>query len=510
MTLSMENLSQEVRKVELGSETTSQTDDETQLDRESATSSMTDEEIQVELSVALSQYLQNPESDKAPLKIVTVGRGSVGKSTLINNFFNLPEEKAAVARRSQRPVTKGVTVYKNTIHGAPVHIYDTPGMQDSRIDEVTVIKELRQQTEGSIDLLFYVASLNNRLEKSDENIIKLLTNEFKPKVWEHAIMVLSFANQFCRQPIYIKYTNECTEVFQEYVCKQAGCEDMVVKCIRSMDEHDGEQDSIIIPAVPTGQFENDIPKNWKSHLLIEVFRKSGNKNFIPLLLSTSRIQCIDQTQVTNEDQASDQDSSHPECRRHTASNSSPQHNQAGGKEENSAQISIQCASDHEGSDEAQDQRIGDAHVATGDIAAAISGAAGGPAGDAAGIAGTTTAGSDLAGDVVVGGIAVAVGSTAGGVAVSIAGTTTTVSTTFMGITIGVKAAAMLNSAAGLIGATATKTVVTTTAAATGAVGIGVVGGAVLAVGVGLGFKKYVWPIIKEKLNDDKEIEKKNQ
>ena len=41
--------------------------------------------------------------NKTPLKIVTVGRGSVGKSTLINNFLNLPTERAAKARRSRRP-----------------------------------------------------------------------------------------------------------------------------------------------------------------------------------------------------------------------------------------------------------------------------------------------------------------------------------------------------------------------------------------------------------------------
>ena len=344
---------------------------------------MTDEEMQLELWVAISKYLKNP--NKAPLKIVTVGRRSVGKSTLINNILNLPRERAAKAR------TTAVTKYEGTLiqyHGlVPVHIYDTPRL-DGRIDESSVIKELRQKTEGSVDLLFYVASLQNRLEVSDERIIELLTNEFTPRVWEHAIFILSFADQHCHELDY-EFTDKSTEVLQEYVCKQSGCKNLVVKCIRTMADREPIMNyNNVIAAIPTGQYENCDPEHWMSNLLVEVLRKSNEE---PLLLCTGR---------------------------------------------------------------------------------------------------------SIVRDLAVGSMSLAAGGAVGGIAASIAGSTTTVSTTFMGIAVGVKTAATLNAVAGIVGTTATKTVVITTAASTGVVGVGVVGGVTVAV-VGLGFKKYIWPIIRE-------------
>ena len=124
------------------------------------------------------------------MKIATVGRGKVGKSTLINNVLNLEGNEVAEARKSARPVTKGVSKYTSTIHDVPVHIYDTHGLLDSDIDEKEVIKELRKQTEGSISLLFYVSSLNNRPTPADEKIIEALTSELTPQVWKQAICYL--------------------------------------------------------------------------------------------------------------------------------------------------------------------------------------------------------------------------------------------------------------------------------------------------------------------------------
>ena len=209
---------------------------------------------------------------------------------------------------------------------------------------------------------------------------------------------------------------------------------------------------LVLMILPTGKYVGDVPEDWKSNLLIQAFCQSGKQYTIPLILCTSPVNIAEEI-------------------------------------------------------------LG--NVAVGGISE--SGTVRGTAGDTAGaIAGTTTTPVNttekILGNVAVGGISGVVGGTAGGIAGAIAGTTTTLSTTFMGITIGAKTAALLNVATGLVlpGITVTKTVATTTVAL-GAVGAGIGGGVIVAVGVGLAFKTYVWPIVKEKIGDDTSDQtKKNQ
>ena len=79
----------------------------------------------------------------------------------------------------------------------------------------------------------YVSSVSNRLDRCDREIIKALTDEFTPKIWENTILVLSFANQHCNRPRYVDYTLETAEVFQNYVRQNKGCQSVTVSCIYS-------------------------------------------------------------------------------------------------------------------------------------------------------------------------------------------------------------------------------------------------------------------------------------
>ena len=242
------------------------------------------------------------------------------------------------------------------------------------------LKSSEKKTEGSIDLLFFVASLKNRLEISDEQIIELLTNEFTPRIWEHAIFVLSFADQYCCESDYNEFTDESAEVLQEYVCKQSGCENLVVKCVCTVADREPTS-KYNIAVIPTGQFENGSPTHWKHNLLIEVFCKSSKENYILLLLCTGHMQHIDQNQGTNNNQTPDHDTSQPEhCQRNLASDF---------------------------------DRVGHIHQSDN---------------------------NSIVGDLAVGGVSVAVGGAAGGVIASVAGSTTVVylQHSWVAITVGVK------------------------------------------------------------------------
>lgn len=87
--------------------------------------------------------------------------------------------------------------YSSTVNGVHIQIYSTLDPIDYEVDGREIMNEIQKQTEGSISLLFYIFSLKTELTEMhrDKEIIKLFTEQFTPKIWEHAILVLSFADE---------------------------------------------------------------------------------------------------------------------------------------------------------------------------------------------------------------------------------------------------------------------------------------------------------------------------
>ena len=256
---------------------------------------LTDQDLLDDFQAAMSSYAKKP--GKPPLKIVTIGRGGHGKSTLINNLLNLQGEEAAMSFKSGTPVTTGVTMYNKEVNGVTVYIYDTPGLQDESVDERKIIKEIEKLTKGYVDLLFYVSSLNDRINSADEKIIKSITNEFNHQVWEHAVLVLTHADIYLKEEQlaflpgepedtaeekYIKFTDGFVKPFQTYIAKQKGCRNIRVKCIQQRTEEVSDN-PYEIAAIPTGLYKDSKPDGWYYNLLIEAVNKC-NKETTPLLL----------------------------------------------------------------------------------------------------------------------------------------------------------------------------------------------------------------------------------
>ena len=175
------------------------------------------------LRADLQQWANN--KGEKPLVLVAVGRGGVGKSTLVNNLLGLKEgdEQYCPPGNLARAKTKNIQLCKESIEGVNVHIVDTPGL-GATLDDIEprkVIEELSKQAKNA-DLLFYCASLHPgaRLDRTDVKIVQLLTKAYGPEVWKRAFLLLTFANHSDPKD-YIVRVKDYASAFAD-VLKKAG------------------------------------------------------------------------------------------------------------------------------------------------------------------------------------------------------------------------------------------------------------------------------------------------
>ena len=228
------------------------------------------------------------------LVLVTAGIPAAGKSTLVNNLLGLKGEKAAKAKFGRKSVTKSVDYYEEKVHGIPVRIIDTPGLDAKDLSSKEVEEELATLsvlTDGKADLLLYCMRMTDRSDHDDkdERIVAKLTKAFGKEIWRHTILVLTFGDVALNQDEEDKdLVEEFTEDFEKAL-KKAGVNDVPVKSILSAQDIGCEFESVVkkiqqpeIIGVPVGR-RAQVPPNW-SHLLFKEIIKKCNYDAIPAML----------------------------------------------------------------------------------------------------------------------------------------------------------------------------------------------------------------------------------
>lgn len=262
-----------------------------------------------------------------PLVIVAVGKGGVGKSTLVNNFLELKESDEQWCEEGDLPssttkVVKKCIVKKDEV---VVHVVDTPGLGAS-IDDIhpkKVIQKLSEVTDKKADILFYCVSLHpgSRFDKTDVNIVKMLTTAYGPEIWARTLLILTFANQ--SKPVgYVERIEGYAAKFAE-ILKMAKV-NIPVKAVlhiqgqtsvhntqpqaqapppsatqeepppsatqttdQVLPQNAVEQQNHSIPAIPVGNEEMKLPSNpnWSENLLLEVLKKAQEPQTVTNILT---------------------------------------------------------------------------------------------------------------------------------------------------------------------------------------------------------------------------------
>ena len=142
-----------------------------------------------ELQHNLDRWAERNQS----LVITTAGKTGMGTSTMINNFLDLSQDRMSPTGDDVGPTTTEVKKHSNCKSRIQIEIHEIPGLGGAQKNETAVLKGISKET----DILLYNVSLHPsaKIDITDVENIKLLTVVYGRKIWSHAVLVLTFANQ---------------------------------------------------------------------------------------------------------------------------------------------------------------------------------------------------------------------------------------------------------------------------------------------------------------------------
>ncbi len=214
------------------------------------------------------------EGNELKITVVLAGKREIGKSTLINKLLRLAPDKEADTGTSTDPTTTEVTVYSEKVDDIELKVVDVPGLgieaqsEDERHD---IMAQLIAKTNKEADILLYCASMNIgcQIDKTDIEILRLLRMVFGKDLFQHCILVNTFANTMHTEKKIEGRAEGIAEHFKGAL-KKGGIPGIQVRAIQHC--HDEAYKGII--GIPAGLEEDDpILPNWRSTLLQEMVKK---------------------------------------------------------------------------------------------------------------------------------------------------------------------------------------------------------------------------------------------
>ena len=142
---------------------------------------------------------------KKNVNVAVTGVTGAGKSTLINTLCGVVLEE-----KNERPAKEGDDLSLETREVAScvaqkaslsdkvytITVWDSPGLEDGTGKGVAYIQQLRKQSDGHIDILLYCVDASQSRCVADDMVpgMAVVTRTLGAEVWQHAVVVLTFAN----------------------------------------------------------------------------------------------------------------------------------------------------------------------------------------------------------------------------------------------------------------------------------------------------------------------------
>ncbi len=230
------------------------------------------------------------EFKQRKVSVMVAGRPRQGKSTALNNIFDLNLE----ARLSAESVTKHVSSHEYKQNDVAVTVIDTPGLGALDVTKEEVLAEMRQLKIKNDFTLLYCFSVdpNNTLTETDAVIIRNIQSIFGKWVWNRCILVLTCCDLIREKEFpsdeqaveYIAFLRSHVERFYK-VIQNCGAEVSGVKLLFDYSRQDFELQTksdklVAVPAakkktinvIPGLLFD---PRNyWTDYAFMEILKKA--------------------------------------------------------------------------------------------------------------------------------------------------------------------------------------------------------------------------------------------
>uniref|UniRef100_A0A1X7V7I6 AIG1-type G domain-containing protein n=1 Tax=Amphimedon queenslandica TaxID=400682 RepID=A0A1X7V7I6_AMPQE len=183
------------------------------------------------------------------LKIVVVGEAGQGKSTLINGLLG---KEVANEGDQFDAGTAEIKYYNLNQNGISVKIWDTPGFGfGSEEEDQKMVEQLRRSDCFPHDLALFCFRMDGTRfpTRVHTTTVKILTQVFGRKFWEHTVFILTFANalsQLCPK------NEELDEFFSNRICMlEEKIHAMLRKTVDGLSDDEVEK----IRAIPVGSYK---------------------------------------------------------------------------------------------------------------------------------------------------------------------------------------------------------------------------------------------------------------
>ena len=210
------------------------------------------------------------EALERSLRIVVTGKTGAGKSTLLNGFIG---GKTRPFREGEGFDAETLEVKQHTFkkHNVEVTVWDCPGLQDGTQNEEAYLKDLKEKTNGDIDVMLYCISMEDtRFDRQCHGIaMQYLTQVFGHRVWRHTVIVLTFANREVNR-LKKRQSSNMDEEFEE---KMKEWKTKIQDMLREINCTEKPSDIEKIQVVPAGFKKPSLPgrKFWLSNVWIAIF-----------------------------------------------------------------------------------------------------------------------------------------------------------------------------------------------------------------------------------------------
>ena len=182
-----------------------------------------------------------------------------------------------------------VTPYKFLINKVEITVFDTPGLADGTGNEQDYLEKIKEKV-TTFDVFIFCTEMNTRRFRNDDiKTVQKLTDAFGSKLWEHAVVALTFANEVQPPPSHKdanpqEFFDERVRVFKKKI------QDVVLNV-----GVPGEA-VINVPFVAAGDIsEPRLPgiDNWLTAFWIATFKRL-NRSARPtfFLASIARFTCV--------------------------------------------------------------------------------------------------------------------------------------------------------------------------------------------------------------------------